>query len=385
MQQQTRVALVHDYLQEFGGAERVVLALHEAFPDAPLFVGFVDLENLGDHAKNFQNVQISSTFLQTIPGIKKLRSPLRILAPTAFARLNVQDFDVIVSSTNAYHAKSIRPRPDALHVCYCHTPARSLYGYDTRSDWKKNAPVRFFGEIANHFLRLTDFQAAQAVDQVLVNSRVVASRVQKFWRREAQVLYPPVIFADLSNKFTKKIQTAFRDYYLYVNRLNLAKHPELAVQAALESGVSLKVVGEGPLAPALEAQIKNWPGAGVALLGRVPDEQLADLYCHARALLYPVADEDFGIVPVEAMAFGVPVIAHRSGGPQETILDGQTGIFFDELTVNSLKQALMRARNISFDPMFIHQHAQRFTQANFVKSIKKNVQKAYDAKLSRKN
>jgi glycosyltransferase involved in cell wall biosynthesis len=362
------VALVHDYLAEFGGAERVLLALHQTFPDAPVFTAFVDWRGFGgeSQAAQWRSLDVRSTFIQKIPGHARLRSPLRILAPLAFKHLDLRAYDLVISSTNAYHAKSIRVRPDAVHLCYCHTPARSLYGYETKSDWREHRLSHFFGGIANHFLRLEDFRAAQAVTKVIANSKETKKRVAKFWHREAVVIPPPVTLLPV----TKKPAAPYY-YYLYVNRLNLAKHPELAVQACLTLKVPLKVVGTGPMLPALRELVHAHPAAQIEFLGQVGDSDLAQLYAGARGLLYPVVDEDFGLVPLEALAQGTPVIAHRSGGPQETLIDGQTGVFFTALTVTALVAAMRRAQTLKFSSSRLQAQAQKYSLANFQQQIKK--------------
>ncbi len=371
-----KVALVHDYLQEFGGAERVVLALHGAFPQAPLYTAFFDPAGLGEHAHAFQDLDIRTTFIQRLPGHRKLRSPLRLLAPRAFSRLDLSEYDVVIASTNAYHAKAVTVRPDAALLVYCHTPARSLYGYDTRSDWQSHYFTRLGGALINHFLRLRDFDDAQRARVILVNSHTVAARVSKFWRREAQVLYPPVILADQAEANPSVYYNRQREGFLFVNRLNVAKHPELAVQAAIDLGLKLKVVGDGPLLPALRSQIQVAGAADrIQLLGHVPDEKLPGLYSAACGLLYPVADEDFGIVPIEALACGCPVIAHYSGGPAETITSGQTGVFFDELTLDAFKTAILQAGDISWDQAALHQAAMKYSQNSFITQIRQIVYK----------
>jgi len=365
-----KIALVHDYLQEFGGAERVILALHQAFPDAPLYTGFFDPSGLGEHASDFADISIHTTWLQKLPAHTSLRSPLRLLAPKAFASLDLLAYDVVIVSTNAYHAKAVRVRPDSALIVYCHTPARSLYGYDTRSDWRAHTLTRLGGQLINHFLRLRDFDDAQRADRILVNSHTVAARVAKFWRRDSQVVYPPVFLVDQAEKDPSVYYNTQRDGYLFVNRLNVAKHPELAVQAAIQLGCRLQVVGDGPLLPALRQQIDS-AGASdrIHLLGHVGDDQLPQLYAQAEGLLYPVVDEDFGIVPIEALAYGCPVIAHHSGGPAETITDGQTGVFFADLTLASLQAAITRSQQISWDPAALHAASRPYSQAQFMATI----------------
>ncbi|MDO5561524.1 MAG: glycosyltransferase [bacterium] len=362
-----KIVLVHDFLAEYGGAERVVEALHELFPEAPLFVAFADLRNFGSKKAVFEAMDIRTTWLQYIPGVAKLRSPLRLFAPSAFAHLDLSEYDIVISSSNAYHAKSVRV-PNGTHFCYCHTPPRSLYGYDAASSWKKNPLIKAGGQIINHFLRQTDFAAAQNIDQIIVNSETVAKRVKKYWRRSSTVIYPPVAFVD-QNKDNKITPAQDRSYFLFVNRLNFAKHPELAVQACLDLDLPLKVVGTGPMLEELKEMVANQKGKKIEFLGSVSDRKLAQLYSHAQALLYPVIDEDFGIVPIEAMAFGTPVLAHYSGGPTETIIEGKTGLFFKRLDLASLKQTIEKFQESSFNGKVIAAHVQRFSVKNFDKKI----------------
>jgi len=355
------IALVHDYLFEYGGAERVLEALHVMYPEAPVYVAFFDKASLGVHAHRFKDWDIHTTWMQKIPGIFKLFSPLRFLAPTAFGQLDLSKFDVVISSSNAYYAKAVRA-PIGQHLCYCHTPPRSLYGYATTSTWKENKLLRLFGEVLNHYLRLVDFRMAQKVDVFIANSSETKKRIAKFYRREASIIYPPV---QVPQKLSPKKTTSKEPYYLYVNRLAFAKHPEIAVQACKKMNVALKVVGAGPI---LE-ELKAMAGPKTEFLGAILDDQLRELYAGAEALLYPVEDEDFGIVPVEAMGFGVPVLAHNSGGPRETIIEEKTGLFFDELSVAGLVEVMHLAQTYTWDREEIHTHAVQFGQEKFRENI----------------
>ncbi len=361
-----KIALVHDYLREYGGAERVLEALHELYPEAPVYVGFVDQQALGRHWQNFADWEIRETWLAKLPLIKRLYSPYRVLAAKAFRSLDLSEYEVVISSSNAYMAKAVQV-PQGKHLCYCHTPPRALYGYSTMTNWRGRPVVRLVGTLINHLMRVVDFQVAQQVDQFIANSVETQQRIKKFYRRESVVINPPVKVAEGMEK-----GAADEGYFLYVSRLAFAKHPELAVQSANQLGLRLKVAGAG----AMLAELRALAGETVEFLGSVSDDELRRLYQHATALLYPVEDEDFGMVPVEAMGYGVPVIAHRSGGPLETIIDGETGIFFDELTVEGLNDAIHqflaqeKSAKTRFDRRQIHRHAQQFGQAAFNKKIK---------------
>lgn len=370
---QLKVALVHDYLREYGGAERVVEALHEIYPNAPLYTAFTDSAVAGLHWKRFEKWDIRESWLTTVPLYKKLFSPLRIWAPNYFESFDLSAYDVIISSTNAYFAKAVKKRPDAVHICYCHTPARSLYGYSTMTNWKSNPFTRVVGSLINHYLRVVDFKVAQKVDYFIANSEEVKRRIQKFYRREAVVINPPVNVPSSWEEvehWREQTPEKERGYYLYVNRLAFAKHPELAIEACTKLNLPLKVAGTGKMLD----DLKRIAGPTVEFLGAVTDEQLHQLYAGAKALLYPVEDEDFGIVPIEALGHGVPVIAHRSGGPIETIEEGRDGIFIDELSELAIREAIHFVQSRTWDAKEIFHHAQKFSKQHFQLRIKQFVE-----------
>jgi glycosyltransferase involved in cell wall biosynthesis len=364
-----KIAIVHDYLREYGGAERVLEALHELYPQAPIYVGFIDHRSLGMHAQRFSDWNIRQTWLCRLPFYKTLYSPYRLFAPKAFASLDLSAFDVVISSSNAYFAKSVRV-PNGKHLCYCHTPPRALYGYSTMSNWKANPVTRVIGTIMNHFLRVVDFNAAQKVDVFIANSLETARRITKFYRRDSVVIHPPVKLVDQVLAEKRQLLSAKeRGYFLYVNRLALAKHPEIAVRVCSSLQLPLKVVGEGKMLVGLQ----KMAGPTVEFLGGVSDEQLSELYAGAKALLYPVEDEDFGIVPIEAMAYGTPVIAHNSGGPKETVMAGKSGLLFDELSESGLEQAMKKFAKTSFVPKIVQDQSVRFSSVEFKAAIEKCV------------
>ncbi len=360
-----KVALVHDYLCEYGGAERVLEVLHEIFPEAPVYVSFVDANRLGIQWSRFKNWDIRQSNLTKLPIYKKLYSPYRVFAASFFKKFDLSEYDLVISSSNAYQAKAVKPA-SATHYCYCHTPPRALYGYVTGSNWKKNPVIRMGGELINHFMRLVDYQAAQTVDHFIANSMETKRRIKKFYRRDSVVINPPV---NVNTDLKKVKQNG--DYYLFVNRLNYAKHPEIAVQTALDLNLDLKVVGVGKMMNKLSKMSRA--SNRIELLGSVKDQTLNDLYQHAKALLYPVEDEDFGIVPVEAMSFGVPVIAHRSGGPMETVIDNKTGLLFNDLSVEGLTKAIKSFKEMKFDRNEISKFTKRYNKKRFKNEIKKLV------------
>ncbi len=354
-----KVALVHDYLRDYGGAERVLEALHRIFPDAPVYVAFVDQQKLGVHWEKFADWDLRESWLTKIPFYKKLFSPLRIWAPNYFQAFDLSDFDLVISSSNAYFSKAVLV-PNGLHVCYCHTPARSLYGYTTMTDWQKNWLVKLGGNLINHYLRVVDFQIAQKVDYFIANSRETQRRIAKFYRRDSTVIYPPI---EIPAKLPA--QKKLGEYYLHVGRIARSKHVDLAVAVCSQLGLPLKV-GAGKSV----AYLEKLAGPTVELLGEVDDAELRQLYAGAKALLFPAEDEDFGMIPVEAMGYGVPVIAHRSGGPLESVIENKTGVFFNEFTPESLAVAIEKAEKINWDRKKIRTHAQQFSAAAFEKNLR---------------
>lgn len=370
-----KVALVHDYLVEYGGAERVLEALHEIWPQAPIYTAFVDKDRLGIHKDRFAGWRIRTSWAQKVPFFNKLYSLLRILAPFLW-NFDFSGYDVVISSTNMYFAKNINvfslaeaqakagKRP--IHICYCHTPPRSLYGYQTSRE------VGFLGKIYeavfNPYLRFMDKKSSKKPDYFVANSQEVAGRIKKFYDRDSTVIYPPV---SVNQTTDYRLQITAGNYYLVVGRLTGAKRVNLAVEAAEKAGFNLKVVGTGVAENSLRDQSKS---KNVEFLGSVSDEELAKLYAGCTAVLFLAKDEDFGIVPVEAMMFGKPVIGAKSGGVVETVTDGKTGVLINEpLTVEKVIGAIKRFEKMKFDSKAIAQYAKKFSKERFIHEIKKFV------------
>ncbi len=317
-----RVALVHDFLVEYGGGERVLEALHEIFPGAPIYTAYLDLNGFGPHQERIRKWNIKTSWLQYLP--RKLLSPARIFASLAFESFDLSGYDVVISSCNTYFSKAVITSPKSLHISYIHTPPRYLYGYATSFNYKKHWWTRVAGELANHFLRIYDYETSQRPDILVANSQEVYQRIKKFYRREAVVIYPPV---DLSEfKAVKKKQ---EDFFLSLNRLDRGKGTEVAVNACTKLGLTLKVAGKGNQ----EGRLRKIAGQTVQFLGEVDDKERIELLSYAKALIVASDDEDFGITAIEAQAAGTPVIAIKQGGYQETVLDGKTGLFFEPSTM----------------------------------------------------
>lgn len=365
-----KVALVHDYLKEYGGAERVLEALHEIYPDATVFTSVYLPEFLGPHKKRFENWNIKTSWLQNVPLNHKLISPFRLIAAQVFKQWDFSEFDVIiVSATGAYFPNAIDKRSAKL-ICYCHTPPRYLYGYATAREWKKNKVVAVAAGTANHLLRMTDFNASKNVDYYIANSQEVAGRIKKFYRRDSTVIYPPVDLPDTKYKIPDT------KYYLTGGRLARAKHVDVIVKACSELNVPLKVFGKG--FAGYGEELKAVAGANVEFVGEVSDEEKYKLMSGAKAFLFASEDEDFGIVPVESMACGTPVIAYKSGGVKETVIDGKTGMFFEELSPESLAkiikqfETLRRAQGKKLSEA-CRKQAEKFSKERFVNEIEEFV------------
>lgn len=377
-----RIALVHDYLAGYGGAERVLEILHEIFPQAPIYTSFFIPRFFGPHRQRVEKWPIRTSWLQKFPFKASLISPFRLVAPAVFKRIDLSRYDlVIVSATGAYSPNLVKTGKKTTHLCYCHTPPRYLYGYPTARNWQKYWWGRVAGGIANHFLRIIDFESAQKVDYFIANSEEVASRIRKFYRRETKVIYPPIdikkfkiknITPEVSADSTPGVDEK-GNYFLAGGRLARAKKIDIAVQACTELSLPLKVFGR--VFAGYGEELKKIAGPTVEFLGEVPDRQLASLFARCRAFIFCADQEDFGMTPVEVMAAGRPVVAYCSGGVKETVIDGKTGVFFDKLTVKSLAAKLKRFKASKYKPKDCRHQAEKFNQERFKKEIKKFIKR----------
>lgn len=350
-----RVAIVHDYLVDSGGAERVVIALREQFPDAPIFTSVIDPKTT---FPIFNTLDIHTSFLQRLPVRKSNYKLLLPFFPLAFESFDLSGYDVVISSASAF-AKGVITSSDTLHVCYCYTPPRFAWRYHEYVAQENLGQLeRFFIWLIVHYLRGWDYAAAQRVDEFVSVSEITRRRIQKNYRRDSTIIYPPVdveSFAPCNE---------IGDYYLVVSRLAPYKRIDIAVQAFNDLGLPLKIVGAGIDASRLRAMTKS----NIEFLGHVPQNQLADLYARARAIIFPGV-EDFGLVPLEANAAGRPVIAFAAAGALETVIDGVTGAFFREQTSDALANVVRATEVKRFDARVMREHAERFSQARFKRQI----------------
>ena len=350
-----RVALVHDYLNQMGGAEKVLLALHELFPQAPIYTSIYDAPRM---SRRFREMEIHTSFMQGLPLVRRHHQPFLPLYPFAFERMDLRAFDLVISDSSAF-AKGVLTRPDAVHISYCHTPMRWAWNYEEYVERER------LGRLARTvlppfvtWLRSWDYTTAARVDHFIANSPNVAARIAKYYRREAEVIPPPV---DTSRY---QMSAERDDAFLVVARLVPYKRIDLAVRACTQLGLPLQIIGAGRD----EARLRRMAGKSVKFLGPLPDEQMRAHLARCRAFLFP-GNEDFGLAPVEAQASGRPVIAYRGGGALSSVIEGKTGLFFDEQTPESLGEVLRTFESERFDPQTIRRHAEQFDTAVFLRRI----------------
>lgn len=363
-----KIALVHDYIKEFGGAERVLRVLSDLYPKAPIFTAFK--VNNSSAAKEFADRKIVESPFALLLKYGNLYSPLRFLAPVVWKSFDLSEYDIVITSCSSFFARGFRTGSKTKILAYCHTPPRFLYGYETSINLQKYWIVRVYAVIVNHFLRIFDYWSAQKVDKWLVNSQNVKRRVWKFYRKEAEVVYPPV---EVERYIRSSMNVKKENYFLIVSRLVGAKGLVEAAQAATKLGFKLKIVGEAVGFSQIESKLRKV--GGVELTGRVDDDELAGLYARAKGFIALARDEDFGITPVEAMASGTPVIAFNGGGFRESVIDGVTGILIDDTDEKSIEKAMRRFEKIKWNKSVLHKQASMFSREEFEKKIKKVVAK----------
>jgi glycosyltransferase involved in cell wall biosynthesis len=351
-----RIAIVHDYLNQFGGAERVVAALHEIWPEAPVYTSIYDRRRM---PKIFQKMDIRVSFMQRLPFVLGLFKYYVLVYPLAFESFDLGEYDVILSSSSAW-AKGVKKGPDQLHICYCHTPMRFVWRYEEYV--KRESIPAFMKSVLPLMLepvKKWDLQTVAGVDHYIANSRTVAERIQKTYGRQSVIINPPVECGLFQPSALD------RDYFLVVSRLNTYKRIDIAVEAFNRLELPLKIIGDGPDRKVLQ----RMAGSQIEFLGRLPDAEMAEYLADCRALIFP-GEEDFGIVPLEAMSAGRPVIAFKAGGAEETVVEDETGVFFDAQTADSLMRALKRFQFESFNKKRIREHALRFDKRVFQEKVR---------------
>ena len=367
-----KVAIVYDRVNKWGGAERVLLSLHQIFPKAPLYTSVYDSKS-ASWAKVFPKIYTS--FLQKLPFTKSNHEFLPVFMPLVFRRFNFSKYDLVISVTSEA-AKGIKVSGKTKHVCYCLTPTRYLWsGYDEYFKW---LPLRIAGWPAVKLLRIWDKRAVGKPDLMIAISKEVQKRIKKYYKRDSVVVFPPVDVPMIHNHLQCRIiGTKEKKYYLLVSRLDYGyKKVDLAIRAFNKLNYPLVIVGTGRE----EKKLKKMAQENIVFAGRVDDKSLNKYYFGAKALIMP-QEEDFGIVAVEAQSRGIPVIAYKKGGALDTVIDGKTGILFTPQTVNSLIKSVKVFENLSkqgrkkFITRNLSNNAKRFSKENFKKSLLATIDK----------
>jgi len=357
------VAIVHDILLSYGGAERDLEEILEIFPSSDLFTLYFN-KNDERIKSTFGSKSPKCSFLQFFPHIYRLGqlfSITKIVSWLYFYSLGLSEYDLVISISGSYNSKFLRKVKPGRHVCYLLTPPKYLYVEKNELKFLKDFPFNILTLPFMVLLRYIDKKSATNPDILLAQSNTVRERIKKYYQRDAVVVYPPV---NVGRRGSRKIQ-AKKKYYVFHSRLVTQKGVELVVKTCARFNLPLVVIGEGYL----KNKLKKIAGNSINFLGEVSDRKLGLVYGKAIALIYSAIDEDFGIVPVEAMGFGVPVIAYRSGGVKETVIEGKTGLFFNKFTIGSLYRAIKRFKKLTIDPKECSKQAEKFDKEKFKKNI----------------
>lgn len=369
-----KVAIIYDRINKWGGAERVLLALHKIFPDAPLYTAVYD-EKKAPWAKVFK---IKTSFLQKFPYARSHHELYASLMPLAFESFSFDKYDLVISVTSEA-AKGILVKPATMHICYCLTPTRYLWsGYE---EYFKNSVLRFFSKPIVSYLRLWDKIAAQRPDKIIAISQEVQKRIKKYYNRNSEVIYPPIMLTDYSISATKPFDFSIAkrqtmqasttsvqngQFFLIVSRLVPYKRIDIAVEAFNRLGLPLKIIGEG----SEKHRLEKLANSNIEFLGYLTDEELVEYYKKCLALIFP-GKEDFGLTIVEAQNFGKPVIAYKGGGSIETIIESETGLFFKFQNSRSLESTILEFMEMKFDPKRCFENVQKFSFERFKNDLEK--------------
>ncbi len=374
-----RIALVHDWLSNLGGAERVLIELHKMFPKAPVYALFSGKKFVQDF---LPNAEVRTSSLQKIPFISKLHKYLFFLMPAAIESFDLSDFDVVISSS-AIFSKGLVLKPKTRHICYCHSPTRFLW--DRHAEYENRGVLSV---LSRHLLRIWDRQASERVDEFVTNSKNVQARIKKYYGKDSKLIYPPVSILRVGTEgwrdwgpqwrggivaehlWGEERQDPDHNYYLIVSRLFPHKNIDIAIEAFNKLGHNLVIVGDGPS----RRDLAKIAGKNIKLVGYKDDEKVMGYYLNSKAFIMP-QEEDFGITPLEAMSFGKPVLALRKGGALETVLEGMTGEFFDDPIPEALADGVRRLNENykNYSPIVIQKWAEKFSQERFRNEILKLV------------
>lgn len=354
-----KIAIVHDWFDKPGGAERVVKNLIEIFPNADIF-SIVDFFSKEDRNKYLYGKSVKTTFIQNLPFAKNRFRGYFPLFPYAIESLNLRGYDIVISSSHAF-AKGVITHPGQKHICYCYTPMRYLW--DMQKDYLQDHSIRGIKKIylsyLFHKMRIWDRSNSVSIDSFIAISKFISERISKYYGVNSKIIHPPVD--------TQRFQchTEKDDYYFTASRLVPYKKIRLIAETFAKNGKKLIIAGDGPDSDEIRKRI----GANTIMLGSVSDKQMVDLMQRAKAFIF-ASFEDFGIVPVESMACGTPVIAYGKGGALDTVEDGVSGVLFEEQSIKSLQNAIDRFESMSFDSKKVSESAKRFSEEIFKEKIK---------------
>jgi glycosyltransferase involved in cell wall biosynthesis len=355
-----KVAIIHYWLVGMRGGEKVVEALCEMYPQADIFTHVYVPEMVSDRIRQHR---IIPTFINALPRAARMYKTYLPLMPLALEQLDLRGYDLVISSESG-PSKGIIPPSDALHVCYCHTPMR--YIWNMYHDYRSGAGrlTRLMMPPLSHYLRMWDVTSAARVDSFVANSTTVARRIRRYYGVDSTVIHPPVD----TSAFSVVPPAELDDYYLMAGELVSYKRPDLAVRAFNDMKLKLVVIGGGEMLD----ELRRIAGPTVTIMGSQPFEILKQHYARCRALIFP-GEEDFGMVPVEAMASGRPVVAFGRGGATETVADGISGVFFAEQTVEAISAAVRRLASLDIDPAKITTHADQFGREQFFRKMRAHI------------
>lgn len=366
---QPKVALAHEFLEQYGGAEKTFEEIARIFPDSPIYTAKYNPKHMPEFIKSREIIYPKGM-------LNKITSSLFFLfkMPTIFEGFDFRNYDIVISDGNTWD-KGIITKPEQLHITYIHTPPRFLYKYSQESTkWEKPFFKPIYSYLANA-LRIWDYVAAQRPNYILTNSENTRKRIKKFYGRDSKVIYPPL---DLSFKVEDGLKKAVIPYFVAVGRLSRYKNFELLIETFNKVRFPLVIIGTG----LEEAHLKEIAKENIVFKGRASDEEKHQILENSAGLINPVVEEDFGIVPIEAMAHGKPVLVHKSGGHLETVIEGEDGMYFEEETVECLSEKLIEfdkaIKNKQFDHEKIKEHAQRFSKERFLTEFENFVREKWE-------
>jgi glycosyltransferase involved in cell wall biosynthesis len=355
-----KVAIIHDHLLYLGGAERVLFTLLNIFPQADIYTFLITKNNLIEIQKLTTGKIFSSRF-NLIPIITcNFADWFKLIIYSYWESLDLSRYDLVISSSHSFSSKSVITSPNSLHIAYIYTTPKYLYSEFNETRQIKSGLTKIFISPLLSYLRLEDFISAQRADILIANSFTVKKRIQKYYRRDSVVLFPPIKLPD------KNIRNKKGEFFIIVSRLVKQKGIDLAIKACNELKLPLIIIGEGKE----ENYLKSIAGTTIQFKGYLNDAEISTAYSKAKALIYCSRDEDFGLVPVEAMAHGIPVIAYNSGGVSETVVNNKTGILINEYTQEALIKALVNFNNINLSSYDCHKQASKFSENNFTSKFK---------------